>query len=150
VTRSCPSLTNPFRTLAVAACALAVISIGCSSTPTAPTATTPSTPTAGTDTFASTIAPQGGSFHIFTATQSGAVSIVLSSTVPPGAQVGVGIGIPNVGGVGCSLSITTHAAASGAPALTASVDAGDYCAGAFDIGNVSTAGLSFVMQIAHP
>lgn len=131
----------------VAMLALAAAGCGSDNTPT----TTPSpTATAGTETFTATMAPRGTAIHQFTASAVGTVSVTLTFTNPPSTVVGLGIGIPggNIGG--CDLTKTVQALAGSTAQLTATVEGGEYCAGAFDVGTVPSSGVLVTISVAHP
>ena len=114
--------------------------------------TTPSapTPTAGTDTFTATLAPGGTAIHNFTASASGGVLVTLTSTNPASTLLGLGIGIPGANIGGCDLTKTVQALPGATAQLTALVDAGEYCAGAFDVGTVGRNGVLVTISVAHP
>ena len=127
--------------------ALTAAACGNDNTSTTPT---PPAPAPGTDTFTSTLAPGGTVMHTFTASAVGPVNVTLTTTNPPSTLLGLGIGIPggNVGG--CNLTKTVQTLPGAAPQLTATVEAGDYCAGAFDVGRVGSSGVLVTMSVAHP
>lgn len=131
-----------------AACLLALCSAGCGndSTTTAPTTTTAA---GGTSTLTSSVQPNGGSFRFFTASQAGTVNVTLVATNPPGVALGLGLGIPGVNNIGCTLSVVTRAT-GGAASLTVPVDAGSYCAGVYDLGTLSEGGVGFEVRIVYP
>ena len=116
------------------------------------TSTTPSTPAPapGTDTFTGTLAPGGTVMHTFTASAVGPVNVTLTTTSPPSILLGLGIGIPGANIGGCDLTKTVRALPGGAPQLTVNVEAGDYCAGAFDVGAVGSNGVLVTISVAHP
>jgi hypothetical protein len=128
---------------------LALTAAGCGSSNNAPTSPS-STPTAGTDTFTATLAPGGTAIHKFTASAVGAVNVTLTTTDPAATLLGLGIGIPGANIGGCDLTKTVHAVPGSTPQLTATVEAGDYCAGAFDIGTVGRNGVLVTISVAHP
>ncbi len=131
----------------VAALVLAAASCGNSNSTTTPT--TPA-PAPGTDTFTATLAPRGTAIHSFTASALGPVNVTLTSTQPPGMLVGLGIGIPGANIGGCDLTKTVQAIPGATAQLTATVEAGDYCAGAFDVGTVGPNGVLITVSVAHP
>src|SRR5690242_10080786 len=121
------------RSLGLAIVASLVVAVaGCSNNDSS--TATPSTPapTAGTETFTATMAPRGTAIHEFTASATGAVSVTLSASNPP-LPLGLGIGIPGANVGGCDLTKTVQAVPGSTAQLTASVEAGVYCAGAFDL-----------------
>ena len=128
---------------------LIVAAAGCGSDDSATTPSAP-VPTAGTDTFTATIAPGGTAIHLFTASATGAVGVTLSSTNPASTVLGLGIGIPGANIGGCDLTKTVQALPGTAAQLTATVEAGTYCAGAFDLGTVGRNGVLVTISVAHP
>jgi hypothetical protein len=131
--------------------AFAVLGAACSnnndSTPTTPT--TPTSPS--TETLTGAMAQNGTAIRTFTATQSGTVSVTYDGTQPASAIVmGLGIGIRATTGVDCQFTRTVNTAPSAAPQLTIAVDAGTYCAGVYDIGNVGSNGITVSVTITHP
>jgi len=129
---------------------LALTAASCGSDNSTPTTPTTPAPAPGTDTFSATIAPGGTVMHNFTASAVGPVNVTLTTTDPPSTLLGLGVGIPggNIGG--CNLTKTVQALPGGAPQLTISVEAGDYCAGAFDVGAVGRNGAFVTLSVAHP
>lgn len=127
--------------------ALTAVACGSDNTPTTPT--TPA-PAPGTDTFTSTLAPGGTVMHSFTASAVGAVNVTLTTTNPPSTLLGLGIGIPGVNVGGCDLTKTVQTLPGATAQLTATVEAGDYCAGAFDVGTVGRNGVLVTISVAHP
>jgi hypothetical protein len=125
---------------------LGVFAWGCgdTTTVTAPTVTSPST-----SSFTSTLAVAGAVSRQFTATQSGTVSVTLNSAGPASTVVGLGIGVPTAGIANCSFLTTSRATAGTAPQIAASVDAGPYCVGIYDVGTL-TAPISFDITIVYP
>ena len=136
---------------AVAAVALAFLSAACGSTPT-PAAPTPTSP--ATETLASTLGAQQSAFRTFTASQAGTVSVTLVSDGPPTIPFGLGLGIQggvsSPGTAGCNLTIALNTAPGDIAQITAPVDAGSYCAGIYDIGNIGSGTVNFSVQIVHP
>jgi hypothetical protein len=132
------------------ACILTLAFAGCGGDNSA--TTTPSTPapTAGTESFTATLAPGGTAVHLFNASATGTVSVTLTTTSPASTLLGLGIGIPGANIGGCDLTKTVQALPGGAAQLTASVEAGTYCAGAFDVGGVGRNGVQVTISVAHP
>ena len=132
----------------VCALALAAAACGGNSATTAPS-TTP-VATAGTETFTGTMAQGGTAYRFFTASASGTVNVTLVTTGPASTLLGMGIGIPGTNPGSCDLTKTVQARAGTTPQLTATVDAGFYCAGVFDVGTVGSTGVIVTMTVAHP
>jgi hypothetical protein len=108
----------------------------------------PSTTTT-TETFASFLSIGGASARTLSITQSGTISVTLTS-VTPSTTVGLGIGIAGQGTPPCNISRSVDATAASSPQLTVDVDPGTYCAEVFDSGNLSNPGVAFSMTIVHP
>ena len=131
--------------------AFAVLGAACSNnnesaTPTAPAVVSPST-----ETLKGSMAPKGTATRTFTATQSGTVSVTFAGTEPASAVVlGLGIGIRSTTGIDCNFSRTVNTPPGATPQLTIAVDAGTYCAGVYDIGNVGSNGIIVSVTITHP
>jgi hypothetical protein len=96
------------------------------------------------------MAPGGTVIHQFIASTTGAVSVTLTATDPPATLVGLGIGIPGANTGSCDMTKTIQARPGSTAQLTATVETGDYCAGAFDIGGLSTRGVLVTYSVAHP
>jgi hypothetical protein len=129
--------------------AIALTAAGCGSDNSTTTPSTPA-PTAGTDTFSATLAPGGTAIHNFTASTAGGVLVTLTATNPASTLLGLGIGIPGGDIGGCDMTKTVQALPGNVAQLTALVDAGDYCAGAFDVGTVGGNGVLVTISVAHP
>ena len=130
-------------------CAFALAAAACGgNSPT--TASSTAVPTAGTDTVTGQMAPGGVTFHQFTASATGTVNVTLTATDPASTLVGLGIGVPgaNVGSCDMTKSVTTRPGTTAQ--LSASVEAGDYCAGTFDVGGLSSRGVLVTYSVAHP
>jgi len=123
---------------------------GCGGNDSATTAPSSPAPAAGTESFTATLAPGGTAIHQFNASATGTVSVTLTTTNPGSTLLGLGIGIPggNIGG--CDLTKTVQALPGSAAQLTASVEAGTYCAGAFDVGGVGRNCVLVTLSVAHP
>lgn len=67
--------------------------------------------------------------------------------VPTTVMVGLGLGVPS--GTDCSTTSSINTAAGTTAQLTATYEAGVYCARVYDIGNLF-APASFDVTIAHP
>lgn len=128
------------------------LSVSCSNDTTPTTAPTPIT-TAGpaTETLTGTMAQNGTATRTFTASTSGTVNVTFASTVPASAIVlGLGIGIHGTAGADCNFSQTVNTPPGSTPQLNVSVDAGTYCAGVYDIGNIGSKGITVSVTVKHP
>jgi hypothetical protein len=138
---------------AAALLAFTVLGAACGNNDT--TTTTPTTPTAppspATEILSGTMAPNGTATRTFTASKSGTVSVTLTAAGPPSSIVlGLGLGIRAATGLDCEFTTTVNTPAGAAAQLTATVDAGTYCAGAYDIGNVGPGGVTVTVSVTHP
>jgi hypothetical protein len=102
----------------------------------------------GTAVFASTITPGGRATRSFEASVQGPVTITLDSLSAGAVDMGLGIGVVAPDGSGCKLAQIVRVGPGGSP-LTARIDAGDYCATLFDVGNL-TKNETFSMTIRYP
>ena len=130
--------------------ALALAAGACGNDSSSPTAPTTPAPTAGTDTFTGQMAPGGVAMHTFTASATGTVNLTLTVTDPPATLVGLGIGIPGNNSGQCDLTKTVQTRPGATAQLSAGVEAGTYCAGAFDVGGLGTRGVLVTYTVAHP
>lgn len=130
--------------------ALALVAAACGNDSSSTTTPTTPTPTAGTDTFTGQMAPGGVAMHQFTASAVGAVVVTLTVTDPPSMLVGLGIGIPGSNAGQCDLTKTVQTRSGPTAQLSATVEAGDYCAGTFDVGGLPARGVLVTFTVAHP
>jgi hypothetical protein len=103
----------------------------------------------GTATWTSTITPNGRATRTFVASAQGMASITLNSLSNGAVEAGIGIGVVATDGSGCKYAQIVRAIPGASPQLTTRVDAGDYCATIFDVGNF-TANETFTMTIQYP
>jgi hypothetical protein len=115
------------------------------------TSTAPTTAAAGpgTQTLNGVMAPKGAAVRTFTASAAGTATVTLTST-NPATLVGLGIGIPGTATGGCDMTTTVTTSGGSTPQISASVDAGTFCAGAFDRGTVGSQGVLVSITIVHP
>ena len=126
----------------------ALAAAGCGKT--SGTTLTPTTVTTNDPSpFTSLLYPGGTAFRRVTVTQAGTLSVTVTSLTPPGALVGVGIGIPDAGAP-CTLTYVTRAGAGASPALSATVEPGNYCAGVFSVADPGGEPTGFFVKIAIP
>jgi hypothetical protein len=102
----------------------------------------------GSDTFASTITPAGTNVRTVRASTAGTIAVTLRSLSASG-EAGLALGIPSADFSRCNFAQIVRVLPGDAPQITARVDAGDFCVGIFDVGNI-TKNESFSMTIAHP
>lgn len=123
-------------------CAMA----GCSDTVTSPTAVTADVE----GTFTSQLVPGGAASRAFIVASRGAVSLTLSSTTPAGIIIGLGVGIPQANGAGCTLNTSVETAAGATAQVTVNAESGTYCAKVYDVGNLTTSPVPFTLLISRP
>ena len=135
---------------AAALAAVALIGSACGNSTTSPTSPAPAT-SPSTETLTGTMARNGTAIRTFTAAQAGTVSVTLASAGPPPTIVlGLGLGIRSSTGADCLFTRTVNTPAGSGPQLTAPVDAGQYCAGAYDLGTIGPAGITVSITVTHP
>jgi len=120
----------------------------CTTTLTSPTETETVTDVEGT--FTSQLVPGGSATRAFTVASRGTVSVTLSTTTPAGTVVGLGIGIPQANGAGCTLNTSVETAAGSSPQLMVTADSGTYCAKVYDVGFLTTSAVPFTLLISRP
>jgi hypothetical protein len=130
--------------------ALALVAAACGNNTTATAPSTVAALVAGIDTFTGQMAPGGTALHQFNASATGTVKVTLTATDPPAMLVGLGIGIPGSNIGTCDLTKTVQARPGTTPQLTATVETGLYCAGAFDVGGLSSRGVLVTISVDHP
>ena len=116
----------------------------------AATAPTTTAPAAGTESFTGQMAPGGVAIHQFYASATGTTTVTLTATDPASTLVGLGIGIPGSNAGQCDLTKTVQTRSGASAQLSAGVEAGNYCAGAFDVGGLGTRGVLVTYSVAHP
>jgi hypothetical protein len=133
------------------ALAIVLLCTACSNdTTTAPATTTP-VAGPGTEAMNAVMAPGGTAIRTFTASAAGTVTVTLNGTVPA-TVVGLGIGIPGSAAGGCDMTSTVTTSGGTTPQITASVGAGNFCAGTFTLGagSVPFSGVNVSVTIVHP
>ena len=130
--------------------ALALAAAACGDDSSSATAPTTPAPGAGTETFTGQMAPGGVAIHQFYASATGTTTVTLTATDPASTLVGLGIGIPGSNAGQCDLTKTVQTRSGTSAQLSAGVEAGNYCAGAFDVGGLGTRGVLVTYSVAHP
>ena len=98
--------------------------------------------------FESTVVPGGSAARNFDADADGGVLLVMDAILPQSAgPLGMGIGHTRFAGSGCEIS--SYVVANPGSTHIVIVDAGTYCAKAFDLGSLTTA-VNFAMRIRRP
>jgi hypothetical protein len=131
--------------------AIVLLCTACSNNTTTPPATTTPTAGPGTEAMNAVMAPGGTAIRTFTASAAGTVTVTLNATNPT-TVVGLGIGIPGSAAGGCDMTSTLNTSGGTAPQITASVGAGNFCAGTFALGagTVPSSGVNVSVTIVHP
>ena len=113
-----------------------------------PTSPTTSSTSPFTDTFTGELVPGSGASRAFTTTSGGVVVVELIGTsLSPDAFLGLAVGIPTSGMVGCSPTVITRATID--TQLTAAVDAGTYCVRVFDVDGLPGP-VAFTVGLTYP
>ena len=110
--------------------------------------TSPSETTLDVNSFSSLINPGSAASREFTLTSSGTVAVTLTTTLPSGVALGLGIGIPRSNG-SCALSAAVHAIAGSVAQIAMTAEAATYCAKVYDPGTV-TEPTTFTIVISRP
>ena len=110
--------------------------------------TSPSETPVDVNSFSSVINPGSTASREFTLTSSGTVAVTLTTTLPSGVALGLGIGIPRLNG-SCALSAGVHAIAGSVAQIAMTVEAATYCAKVYDPGTV-TEPTTFTIVISRP
>ena len=110
--------------------------------------TSPSETPVDLNSFSSVINPGTTASREFTLTSSGNVAVTLTTTLPSGVALGLGIGIPRSNG-SCALSAGVHAIAGSVAQIAMTAEAATYCAKVYDPGTV-TEPTTFTIVISRP
>jgi hypothetical protein len=127
---------------------LAVVGCG-SDTPTEPSTTTTTTATAVTETITSAVQRRGATLRSFTTSTEGNVTVSLTSLGQEGAAVRLGLGLSDEVSGDCSLAYTVVTTAYSGRQLAATADAGRYCVGVYDIGELTAFSTGFTITVVH-
>lgn len=122
---------------------MGVMGVGCGETA---TSTSPTSVDTQPSSFSTLLYPGGSVSRGVAMDQAGTLSVTLSSLTPPGARLGIGIGVP-YGGAPCAATYVTRVAPSANPALSVPVDAGSYCVVAFSLAETDGEATGFVIAI---
>lgn len=99
-------------------------------------------------TFESLVVPGGSAARNFEAHSDGGVMLVMDA-ITPGSAGALGMALGHTKAIGTGCEISQYVVATQGSALVALVDAGTYCAKAFDLGGLTTQ-VSFAMRIRRP
>jgi hypothetical protein len=127
-----------------------LLSLSCNNS-TTPVSVAPTRPTGVvTETLTGAMAQNGTATRTFTAATAGTISVNFTSASPAATIVlGVGVGIHGTTGTDCHFTQTVNAPPGSTPQITLSADAGTYCAGVYDIGNVGPKGITVSLTVTH-
>ena len=126
--------------LAGAVAFIALSGSACGSTATAPDPVT--------ETLNGILLPTASSWHVFSTSSNGEVTITLVSLSPLGnATVGVGLGV--AANNSCNLQYTTELFRVGAVWTTTLGNKGSYCVAIYDTGQISQ-NVNYQLKITHP
>ena len=122
--------------------------LACGDTPAEPTSSEPETPTAVTETFSSTVLKGGATSRSFVTTESGMITIVLTSLSQDTAFAGLALGLRDeLTGV-CTRTYAIVTQLYAARALSATADKGRYCVVVYDVGDFTDA-VTFTVSVTH-
>jgi hypothetical protein len=127
-----------------AICGLALLAAACEDA----AVTSPSETPVDVNSFSSVISPGSAASREFTLTSSGTVAVTLTTTLPSGIALGLGLGIPRTDG-SCALSSGVQTAAGSAAQIAMSAEPATYCAKVYDPGTV-TQPTTFTIVITRP
>lgn len=127
-----------------AICWLAVTAAACEDA----AITSPSETAVDVNSFSSVIYPGSTASRDFTLTSSGTVAVTLTTTLPSGVALGLGIGIPRSSG-SCALSAAAQTIAGNVAQIAMNAEAARYCAKVYDPGTV-TEPTTFTIVISRP
>ena len=125
-------------------CCLAMLAAACEDA----AVTSPSETPVDINSFSAVIYPGSTASREFTLTSSGSVAVTLTTTLPSGVRLGLGIGIPRSNG-SCALSAGVHAIAGSVAQIAMTAEAATYCAKVYDPGTV-TEPTTFTIVISRP
>ena len=101
-------------------------------------------------TFASTLPVKGSVTKTLTTSTEGTIDVTLTSMgSQPNAVVGLGIGVVPSTSAECTLTKIVRIKAGTTPQISEKVDAGSYCVGLTDVGNLTNQ-TTFSLTIVHP
>ena len=124
--------------------------LACGDSPTEPTSTEAEveTATAVTETFSNAVLKGGATSRSFITTDSGMITIVLTSLSQDTAFVGLALGLSDeVTGV-CTRTYAIVTQVYSARALSANADKGRYCVVVYDVGDF-TDSVTFTVSVTH-
>lgn len=98
------------------------------------------------DVFASAIGEQGSATHQLPIAFNGAVTVTMLAA---GTANALGLALGAWDGQVCRLNTVVDTTATGSPAISTTVDPGNYCLRVFDLGNL-TASILFTVDTTHP
>ena len=122
--------------------------LACGDTPAEPTSSEPETPTAVTESFSNSVQKGGATSRSFVTTESGMITIVLTSLSQDTAFVGLALGLSDeLTGV-CTRTYAIVTQLYSARALSATADKGRYCVVVYDVGDFTDA-VTFTVSVTH-
>lgn len=104
--------------------------------------------TSKTDAFSGFATALDSAWQSFTVTQSGQVTVTLSSLSQAGA-IGLGLGINGVSSTACTLNTALITAPGSSPQITSTVSPGTYCVKIYNVGQI-VGPVSYAVSIVHP
>ena len=122
--------------------------LACEDTPAEPTSSEPETPTAVTESFSNSVQKGGATSRSFVTTESGMITIVLTSLSQDTAFVGLALGLSDELTGMCTRTYAIVTQLYSARALSATADKGRYCVVVYDVGDF-TGSVTFTVSVTH-
>jgi hypothetical protein len=126
--------------------ALAIFGLACDDTPTSPT---DPEPTLVTETFSSIVQNKGATSRSFTTTDTGPISVSLTSLSKDGAAVGLALGLADGADGQCAPTFFVVTTVYSGRQLSTTADPGRYCFVVYDVGEL-TGQTNFTVTVVHP
>jgi len=93
------------------------------------------------------LGPNASASRLIPTSAAGTLTVTLDSLSYPGGQVGIGLGVPGLGGIGCVPAQVTVGGVS--TSISAPVDVGNFCVEVYTVGR-TTGVVNFSSTISYP
>ena len=113
-----------------------------------PSSTPTPDPVYTTETVTGSLPLGGYATHAFQVTQSGGLTVALTS-LSPQTTITVGLGVGRPSGSTCALISSTSSARAGEGVISGTIGPGSYCVSLYDLGNQQVPN-DFVVTLIHP
>ena len=134
-----------FAALAAALVMAALASACGDNNPAATVSPSPTDNPTTTETFTGTLLPLSSTWHPFTATAAGSMTLTLTA-LDPAVVVGMGVGTTPTSG--CGVQVWNNGSTT-ATVVTSPINPGLYCVTIYDVGNV-TGSVAYTLTVTHP